>query len=172
MSHERKKMISKIIATLKTGCDNTIDWETFADQNSIKELSEVEYRGEYLLHIACRYKAFNLAKVLILAGADVNKTSNARNMSPLQIAFKKDDLRTATLLYQNGASLFYTRFPYGYNSADGWYHVSCSTRSTKWHDKKSVGYSVHYYAQTKRAKLLFSLLQAQENGYDIKCVNI
>ncbi len=55
-----------------------------------------------LLHIAAEYNCPRLADCLIKAGADVN-SKDARDRTPLQVAFENDDLETATLLIANGA---------------------------------------------------------------------
>jgi ankyrin repeat protein len=136
-----KKNISEIILMLKTGFDLPYDcraWNNIAP--FLKELSQIEYRGEYLLHIACKHKAFNLVKELVLIGADVNKPSRTFGTTPLQIAFKENDFKTAYLLYRYGANLFYINDPY----------------------KGGARYDIKFYAKTKKAKQLFSLLEELE----------
>ena len=147
-----KKDLSKIIAALKADSNNTtIDWKTQlnCNQNYFKELSEIDYRGEYLLYIACKQKTFNLVKALILNGADVNKPSKTFGTTPLQIAFKKNDFKTAYLLYRYGANLYYINKPY-------------TARHIEYYDNHKYAYDVKFYAQTNKAKQLFSLLEELE----------
>jgi ankyrin repeat protein len=148
-----KKDLSKIIAALKADSNNTtIDWKTFCgsnNQNYFKELSEIDYRGEYLLHIACKQKAFDLVKALVLNGADVNKPSRTFGTTPLQIAFKKNDFKTAYLLYRYGANLYYINKLY-------------TSYYDSYHGIEKQTYDVKYYARTNKAKQFFSLLEELE----------
>jgi hypothetical protein len=87
-----------------------------------------------------------IAALKLLVGADINKPSRTFGTTPLQIAFKKNDFKTAYLLYRYGANLYYINKPY------------------KYHGIEKQIYDVKYYAQTNKAKKLFSLLEELEKN--------
>lgn len=159
-----KQNISQIIDMLKAGYCLPYNCEAWNKNKTIlKELSETDYRGEYLLHIACKQKAFDLVKTLVINGADVNKSSRTFGTTPIQIAFKKNDFKTVYLLYQYGANIYYINDPYRLNHPYNQKEENKNITNTMQLLGAKI-YDVKYYAQTKKAKKLFSLLDELEKN--------